>query len=319
MDRNRNLIIIVVVALVAAVALGLVFKGASSPTPPPPQSLGSSAPASTPTTPTSATKPPSSGRAPPTAPTSVPSYQTTSSGLQWADITPGSGDSPQPGSVVVVEYSGFLQSDGSLFDSSYKRSKPFTFVIGKGNVIPGWDEGVMSMKVGGKRQLVIPAALGYGHRGSPPKIPPDATLVFDVELLDVKPPRVAPEAPTKVADKDYTTTPSGLKYKDFVVGTGASPTMGQTVSVEYTGWLTNGKKFDSSYDREGPVQFKLGSVIEGWNEGLQSMKVGGKRQLWIPAGMAYGDRTIPPGAPPGKELIPPNSPLVFEVELLDVK
>ena len=110
---------------------------------------------------------------------------TTSSGLKYIDQTVGTGASPAPGKMVTVHYTGTLDN-GSTFDSSVGRGQPFTFKIGVGQVIKGWDEGVMSMKVGGKRKLIIPGNLGYGAMGSPPKIPPNATLHFDVELLDVK-------------------------------------------------------------------------------------------------------------------------------------
>ncbi len=110
------------------------------------------------------------------------------------------------------------------------------------------------------------------------------------------------------------TTASGLKYFDEVVGTGATPQKGQTVTVHYTGTLLNGKKFDSSLDRGTPADFKIGvgAVIKGWDEGLMSMKVGGKRHLVIPGNLGYG----PTGRPPD---IPGNSTLVFDVELLGVK
>lgn len=108
----------------------------------------------------------------------------TKSGLQYEDMVPGSGASPQPGKKVTVHYTGWL-TDGTKFDSSVDRNEPFQFVIGTGQVIPGWDEGVMSMKIGGKRKLVIPAALGYGSAGAGGAIPPDATLVFEVILLDI--------------------------------------------------------------------------------------------------------------------------------------
>jgi len=110
---------------------------------------------------------------------------TTPSGLQYRDEKVGTGESPKPGQSVTVHYTGRLDN-GVIFDSSVERNQPFTFQIGKGVVIKGWDEGVMSMKVGGKRQLTIPASLGYGAQGSPPTIPPNATLTFDVELLGVK-------------------------------------------------------------------------------------------------------------------------------------
>ena len=110
------------------------------------------------------------------------------------------------------------------------------------------------------------------------------------------------------------TTPSGLKYNDDKVGDGAAPRQGQRVSVHYTGWLTDGTKFDSSRDRGQPFQFTLGrgEVIKGWDEGVASMKVGGKRKLTIPPELGYGARGAG-GA------IPPNATLVFDVELLDVK
>jgi len=110
---------------------------------------------------------------------------TTPSGLKYIDEVVGTGPSPQKGQQVTVHYVGTLE-DGKKFDSSRDRNQPFTFTIGVGQVIKGWDEGVMSMKVGGKRKLIIPPDLGYGSRGAPPAIPPNATLTFEVELLSVK-------------------------------------------------------------------------------------------------------------------------------------
>jgi peptidylprolyl isomerase len=110
-------------------------------------------------------------------------YEETDSGLKYYDVVEGDGDSPQEGQIVVVHYTGWLE-DGTQFDSSVERGQPFTFPIGQSSVIAGWDEGVATMKVGGKRQLLIPSDLAYGDSGSGP-IPPGATLIFDVELLEI--------------------------------------------------------------------------------------------------------------------------------------
>ena len=110
---------------------------------------------------------------------------TTPSGLQYEDLVAGSGASPSPGRKVTVHYTGWL-TDGRKFDSSVDRNEPFVFQIGAGQVIAGWDEGVMTMKIGGKRKLIIPANLGYGAAGAGGVIPPNATLVFEVILLDIR-------------------------------------------------------------------------------------------------------------------------------------
>ncbi len=114
---------------------------------------------------------------------------TTASGLQITDTTVGTGATPKTGQTCVMHYTGWLYENGQKgkkFDSSVDRGEPFEFPIGQRRVIAGWDEGVASMKVGGKRTLIIPPALGYGARGAGGAIPPNATLIFDVELLDVK-------------------------------------------------------------------------------------------------------------------------------------
>lgn len=124
---------------------------------------------------------------PPEAPTEVAEedYIVTDSGLKYYDFVEGDGATPEAGQTVVVHYTGWLE-DGTLFDSSIPRMQPAQFAIGIGQVIPGWDEGVLSMPIGTKRQLVIPAELGYGAAGAGGVIPPNATLIFEIELLDVK-------------------------------------------------------------------------------------------------------------------------------------
>ena len=124
--------------------------------------------------------------APPAATTTTPE------GLVITELAPGSGDAIAPGSMAVVHYTGWLydtaapENKGRKFDSSVDRGEPFEFPLGRGQVIAGWDEGVAGMKVGGKRTLIIPPELGYGERGAGDAIPPNATLIFDVELLKVK-------------------------------------------------------------------------------------------------------------------------------------
>jgi FKBP-type peptidyl-prolyl cis-trans isomerase len=110
----------------------------------------------------------------------------TPSGLKYQDLKVGEGAEAASGKIVEVHYTGWLESDGTKFDSSLDRGKPFSFRLGAGQVIKGWDQGVAGMKVGGKRKLIIPSALGYGKSGAGEVIPPGATLIFEVELLGVR-------------------------------------------------------------------------------------------------------------------------------------
>ena len=283
--------------------LALAACGGDAPAPPAPEPLPA-----TPAVPPAHAAAPSAREIPAFVAVADGELTKTASGLQYKDWTVGTGESPAAGSMVQVEYTGWL-TDGKLFDSSYKRPDSFRFPLGKGKVIPGWDEGVAGMKVGGKRRLVIPAELAYGSRERP-NIPANSTLVFDVELLGIAPPRVAPEKPQTVSKLEKTET--GLQYHDFVVGTGPTPQPGAKVKVDYTGWLKDGTRFDSSLERPHPISFELGKgmVIAGWDQGIATMKEGGKRQLVIPSELAYGDGGRPP-------VIPPKSTLIFEVELVD--
>ena len=117
-------------------------------------------------------------------------YVKTGTGLQYADLKVGNGPAAHPGQRVIVHYTGWLKGrlgmEGKKFDSSRDRNEPFQFMLGAGDVIAGWDEGVKGMQVGGHRKLIVPAALGYGAKGAGDAIPPNATLVFEVELLGIQ-------------------------------------------------------------------------------------------------------------------------------------
>ncbi len=235
--------------------------------------------------------------------------QSTSSGLQYIIFSEGDGEMAQEGEVVSVHYTGWLE-DGTEFDSSRSRGTPFQFALGRGMVIPGWDEGLALIPVGTQARLIIPSDLAYGEQGRP-GIPPDSTLIFDVELLAIQP--GSPESPTAVEEGDYTVTDSGLKYYDIEEGDGQPLEAGQQILMHYTGWLEDGTKFDSSIDRGQPIPLVVsaGQIIPGWEEGVASMNMGGHRQLVIPPELAFGEE----GA--GGGVIPPNAVLILEIQVID--
>ena len=256
------------------------------------------------------------------------------------------------GSPILVHYTGWiydpskLDGKGAQFDTSRVRIAPFSFIIGVGRVIKGWDQGLIGMRIKGKRTLIIPASLAYGDR-SRPNIPANSNLIFDIELLNIVPrgdegktgttstslsgqstapapataPPPAPVAPVFLdAKAPLPATTTDLILIDTLVGSGKPAEAGMPVSVHYTGWLYDAKqpggkgtKFDSSVDRNQPFVFPLGGkrVIRGWDEGVAGMKVGGKRTLIIPPQFGYGER----GA---GGVIPPNATLIFEVQLIAV-
>lgn len=234
---------------------------------------------------------------------------TLESGLKYVIWKKGDGEKAESGDKVSVHYDGRLL-DGSQFDSSYKRGKPFSFPLGAGRVIKGWDEGIAKLNVGDSATLIIPSELGYGSMDRP-TIPANSTLVFHVQLMDVT--KIVKPVPFDVAGKDTIFSGTGLNYIRMNKTDGAPVTAGANVSVHYTGYLLDGTVFDSSISRGEPISFPIGQgrVIKGWDEGIAYLKVGEKARLIIPAELGYGSRATGP--------IPANATLIFDVELMDVK
>ena len=238
------------------------------------------------------------------------SEQTTASGLKYEILTEGTGKKPTSGDLVKVHYTGTL-TDGKKFDSSLDRGEPISFKVGVGQVIPGWDEGIMLLNEGSKAKFTIPSNLAYGERGAGQIIPPNATLIFEVELVEVSEPIVP--IPFDISGVKETKTKSGLKVYKLNTTEGETAKAGSGVAVHYTGYLEDGTKFDSSVERGQPFTFVLGQgqVIKGWDEGIALLKVGEKARLIIPPTLGYGENGTGP--------IPPNATLVFDVELIGVQ
>jgi peptidylprolyl isomerase len=229
---------------------------------------------------------------------------TTSSGLAYKVLSKGTETShPSASDKVLVHYTGWT-TDGKMFDSSVTRNHPISFPLDR--VIPGWTEGVQLMSPGDKFRFWIPEKLAYaGKPGAPAGM-----LVFDVELIKVLPSKIEAPADVAAAPKDSVKTASGLAYKVVKPGPGAGehPSPTSMVEVDYTGWTTDGKMFDSSLMRGQTTTFPLDKVIAGWTEGVQLMKVGDTYRLWIPEEMAYKGM-------PGK----PQGTLVFDITLVSIK
>ena len=222
----------------------------------------------------------------------------TSSGLATKVIKKGTGDKPAREDLVTINYSGWT-TDGKMFDSSVTRGKPSTFRVA--GVIPGFSEGLQLMSIGETRRMWIPEALAYKGIDNRPK----GMLVFEVELLGI--PNHAP-ADVKAPPADAQKTPSGLAYKILQPGVGGRhPKASSQVTVDYSGWTTDGKMFDSSIVRGQPATFAVDGVIPGWTEALQLMVEGEKMRLWIPEKIAYGGKQAPYGM------------LVFDVELIKIQ
>lgn len=236
---------------------------------------------------------------------------TTASGLKYIMIERRDGVKAV-GNSVVVHYTGYFK-DGKIFDSSVERGQPLKGLkVGAGQVIKGWDEGLALLHKGEKAKLIVPYQLAYGEQGYGP-IPPKTDLIFDVEIVDVKP--ITAPVQFDIKGLEAKTTASGLKYYEVKrSGSTVKAEAGKTVKVHYTGYLADGKMFDSSVERDEPIEFPLGQhmVIPGWEEGIALMNVGDKLRLVIPYALAYGEQGRAP-------VIPEKADLTFDVELIDVK
>jgi peptidylprolyl isomerase len=233
--------------------------------------------------------------------------QTTERGVEYAVVRQGQGIQLEPEMRLKVHYNGFLE-DGTRFDSSYDRARPIEFVLGRGMVIPGWEEGLQQLRVGDQARIWIPYQLAYGENGRGP-IPARANLIFDVEIMEAEP--VATPKPFDVSGLEVHTTETGLMYIVVREGHGQLPEQGKVLIVHYSGFMEDGSLFDSSVQRGEPFRFVLGSnqVIRGWDEGFALMRKGSKMRFIIPPDLGYGDREVGP--------IPANSTLIFDVELID--
>ncbi len=226
------------------------------------------------------------------------------SGLISRVLTPATGTvKPAPTDYVTVHYTGWVASDGRMFDSSVARGGPSTLPLAK--ALAGWRECVQLMAVGEKRRCWVPETLAYkGQAGRP-----TGTVVFDIELIETRPSPTIPPPDVKEPPKDAKKTSTGLAFKVLRVGTGVrNPAAWSKVTVDYTGWTTDGKMFDSTVLRGKPLTLELNGFIPGWAEGVALMVEGQRMRLWVPENLAYKGEA---GQPRGM--------LVFDVELIKIE
>lgn len=223
---------------------------------------------------------------------------------------------PSPADRVEVDYDGRLAATGEKFDSSYDSGGPATFRLNQ--VIPGWTEGLQKMQPGDQMMFWIPAALGYGERGAGGRIPPNADLMFRVELHRIIPALVADAnawkkaTPWPVNSADVKRTPSGLEYFVIEAGKGdrPSPTDNDVAKVQFEGRLDDGTIAASTFEDQQAQYFPVNQLVPGWAEALKLMHPGDRYMVHIPSSLMYdkeGDGRIPPGAN-----------LTFEIILEDV-
>jgi peptidylprolyl isomerase len=243
-------------------------------------------------------------------------YRELEGGVRIADFQEGTGPSPVPGQLIEVHYTGWLQADGKQFDSSIPRGEPIKFQFETGGVIRGWHVGLAGMKVGGKRQIVIPPALAYGPMGRPPVIPPDSTLVFEVELVGLGKVRTVPPAPTETF-ASATVGAEGIKIVDLQLGSGTVADERSVIETEMTVWLPSGQVFFSTYQGQDPVKFLLGgegrdaAPLKGIDLASRGMMPGGKRLAELPPAVAFGEQGF-------RDQVPPNATIVIQLEAVSV-
>ena len=247
------------------------------------------------------------------------------SGLNYTNDSLGTGRAAKLGDLVSVHFRAWVIKDSTdiykdwskdstrqatTIGSSIDFGQPVKFKLGDSAFIKGVDEGIVGMKVGGTRTIIIPSNKAYGEMGFGP-VPPNSSLKVVINLVDVKDIVVAKS--WEIDSTKIVTSKSGLKYVILQSGMGEKADSADLVTVHYTGFLTDGKIFDSSVERDEPFKFrlKLQPVIPGWEEGVKLLGKGGKAKLIIPPALGYG--AMPVGS------IPPNSTLIFDVEVLNVE
>ncbi|QQS38130.1 MAG: FKBP-type peptidyl-prolyl cis-trans isomerase [Ignavibacteriales bacterium] len=250
-----------------------------------------------------------------------PDITTTQKGIRFLDVKTGTGEEVKKGNKVSIHFTGWIINDSTdLFSDwstdstkmmhivadSRRSGNPAVFVLDSVSFAPGIDDAMAGMKKGGIRTVILPPV---NDPQNPMANKPGFKLV--VELLDFK-----EYVPVKMWEADTSkiqTQSSGLKYIVIKEGEGENAKPGNFVTVHYSGFFTDGRKFDSSIDSEEPINFQLGQrkVINGWEEGITLMNKGSKIKLIVPPSLAYGDEQY--------MMIPPNSTLVFDIELLDIK
>jgi|GEM_PF-272351 len=235
--------------------------------------------------------------------------KTTEEGLIYEVLKEGTGPAPGTGMLVDIEFA-FWTLGGELVDASAIRGGPWKIKVGKAKE-KIFNLGTLLLKEGGRNRYVVPPELAFGKRGRGALVPPNATVVFEIELLKVYVPLEVPPFGHSPNSK-LIETGTGLQYEVIKEGEGEPPSIGSVVSVHYAGWLEDGTLFDNSFKKGIPTTFQLSRVIAGWTEGVQLMKPGAIYKFTIPPELAYGDRGQPPR-------IPGNSTLIFHIELIEVK